>query len=437
MEQTVIVKGYFYLPNNPDDKLAGILTYSQEEGINLDLFGHFSHYSGPAKRESNIVLGFTSNGKKVTLLNCYEFSRGLHMPGIPESKISAIYLFIGEHFENAESIVFDHCILEYEDFNHWINVSGFSMPKHNQESGEITLKYKQPEEISFKLKQNWTASIKFNYAHPSEYSIPLNKVSIEQHPCLKFKPDTHSIFSDFQEIYYVFNSFLAVNYFVYPIIKSIHFYSPNKTHIEADNKHLQHNKVELFFKTGVNHHNYKSHHDRHDFLLQYKDFGTSFEQKIRNWYLLSEKVETSLNILTECFMARGNPTELHFISLVQALENFHRRIKLKKKIPLRSRLKNLADLLPKNVRTELLGDYNLFLDRVEINRNYYIHYSEDQEKKAGPLNELFDLSEKMKIFLIAIMLIEIGLTNEEIEKLILGKGTWLFNHIIKLGIIKT
>lgn len=430
MEQTTTVKGYFYLPDNPADQLPGMLTYSQVEGINLDLFGHFNPPKDSSKYENDLILGVTSNGKKITLLNCYEYSRKMNFPGFPESKINSIYLLIGAHFDKKESISFNHCIIEYEDFNHWIDVSGFSMPKHNPENQEVLLKYKQPDRINFNLKRNWTASIEFNYSYPYEFFIPIQKAAIEQYACLKLKPDNEASLSEFQEVFSTFNSLLAMSYFTFPIIKSINFFSTTNTNAKESFEGDQQSKSELFFKTGIDQEKYKKHDDPHSFLLQYKDFGSGFEQKIKNWYLLNEKAETSLNILTECFMNRITSTELHFISLTQALENFHRRIKLKKKVPFRSRLRDLILLLPNKVRLELFENYDNFLDRIELNRNYYTHYSEDQEKKAGSLNELFELSEKMKIFLTATVLLEIGFTNDEVERIILDKGVWLFNHII-------
>jgi hypothetical protein len=41
------------------------------------------------------------------------------------------------------------------------------------------------------------------------------------------------------------------------------------------------------------------------------------------------------------------------------------------------------------------------------------------------------LADKMKIITIAIIMINIGIDSGEVEKLILSKGRYLFNHLIK------
>ena len=428
MEQNIAIKGYFFQPGIPNEQLPGFLSYNQDTGINLDLFGQFDFSRDFSERQNSIILGFTVDGKKVTLLNCYESTRQTHIPGFPESKINAAYLFIGEHFEASEDVIFDYCILEYVDFNHWVNINGFSKPELNDEQQEITLKYNLPQRLPFHFKKNWTASIEFSYMGPSDFFIPQNKATIEQYVRLKLFPATQTTFGEFQNTYNTFNSFLAICYFAYPIIASIKFYlSP----ASKDENEEPFRKVELLFKTGINETEYSPHDSKHAFLLRHKDFGAAFEPKLNKWYALNEKAKSSIDILTECFMKRHNPIEMHFVSLVQGLESFHRRVKRKKKTSLKNRLNDLANLLPEKISRELAANITHFLDRIEINRNYYTHFSEDHETKAGPPNELFLLSEKMKIWLVSLILLEIGFSSREVETIIITKGPWLFNHIIK------
>ena len=56
-------KGIWWLPENLDDKIYGTLKFSNDDGIILDLFGSFR----TDKEEYEIILGFTSNGKWITL----------------------------------------------------------------------------------------------------------------------------------------------------------------------------------------------------------------------------------------------------------------------------------------------------------------------------------------------------------------------------------
>src|SRR5690606_33159699 len=121
MDDNIRWKGYFFHPSKKDDRLPGLLTFSQANGVELELFGHFETVRSVSSREHTILLGFTSEGKKLTLLNCFEGSRGMSMPGFPTSTYSAIYLFVGQHFDTVEDIKFNSCAIEYQDINHWLD----------------------------------------------------------------------------------------------------------------------------------------------------------------------------------------------------------------------------------------------------------------------------------------------------------------------------
>ena len=72
-------KGYFWIPENPKEQIPGVLKFSQMDGINLELFGYLE-YDQKNKEEIVIVLGFTSDGKKITMLKCFEYSRKNSVP---------------------------------------------------------------------------------------------------------------------------------------------------------------------------------------------------------------------------------------------------------------------------------------------------------------------------------------------------------------------
>jgi hypothetical protein len=433
MTNSIETKGYFFLPEKPDNELPGTLTFKPKEGIHLDLFGHFDTYKNTGSKEENILLGFTANGKKVTLLNCYETSRSMNVPGFAQSKFSAIYLFIGEHYHSPDKISFDSCSIEYADLNSWLDISGFDKPIYNEENREINIRYKQPEKLHFSLKESWQAEIDFSFFRPHDYFTPSSKATIEQRPNITIKPGGNVNFKDYNHIISVFTSFMALNYFTYPTITSIEFY---ETVIKVNEFDPGFNKIELYFTSGLDLEKYKDHTIDHEFLLQYKNYKPRFELFIQNWYTLYEKIEASIKILTECFMKRGNPMELHFIGLVQAIENMHRRIS-GEEITLNQRLIAIVEFLPTRVRQALLSNEIDFEKRITKNRNFYTHYSvRDINFRPASLSELYILSEKLKIILITYLLLELSFSKEEVDNIILRKGLYLFNHLIDYPSLK-
>jgi hypothetical protein len=427
MEEKIKWKGYFYQPAYPKDQLPGILTFDQEEGIELELFGQFDHRENASSRDEKILLGFTSEGKKLTLFGCFGGQRGMNIPGFPTSSYSAIHLFVGAHFEEEEDIQFNSCAIEYADINQWLGITGFDHPRYNYEKNELQVNYKQPERICFQISADWRGEFEFAFFRPLEYHAPSTEVNIRQAPLFHLKPDTASSFKIFYEKYSSFNSFLALNFFTFPRTKEINFYIDKEKAGEHDINFI---RVQLYFKRGVTFEQKENRKSRHDFLVEYKNYGSQFEAYICKWYKLANSVDASVKILTETLMKRGNPMQLHFISLVQALENFHRRIIFPGQRPLNSRLDEIVNRLPLKTAHVLLSNEVDFTKRVTKNRNYFTHYSADNEKHAASLSELFILSEKLKIICIVMMLRQIEFDDEQIDKMILTKGVYLFNHII-------
>lgn len=64
-------KGYWFLPSNPQKKVAGILTYTKGRDAFLELIGSFEESSDEALEKCGkvyeIIYGITSDAKDITL----------------------------------------------------------------------------------------------------------------------------------------------------------------------------------------------------------------------------------------------------------------------------------------------------------------------------------------------------------------------------------
>lgn len=430
MNHTFTWKGFFHLPQSPKNELPGILTFSQGKGVQLDLFGQFDAYLAVGSREARIVLGVTANGKRVTLVNAYEQSRSLHVPGFPESSFGAIYLFVGGHYESPDKLVFHSCSIEYADFNHWVSVTGFERPAYNLESKELNIRYRKPDKIEFLLKVGWIAAIEFGFSGPHDFFVPTTKATVEQRAVLSLKPLLPAPYEEYEKLINSLGAFLALNYFAYPPINSIEFFVVADQEDEFDSGY---ETIQLLYDLGTSAEKYKTHTINQDFLLQYKNCQPSFEFYIQRWLSLYEQIEATMRILSECLMQRNNPMELHFIGLTQAMENMHRKLFDIKNMFFKERLIHLVEKLPSAVRNALLANEGDFENRVKNNRNFYTHYDVSIENFVpATLGELFVLSEKLKVILITMLLQELGFSSEQVEKIILGKGRYLFNHLLHI-----
>ena len=103
MEKENEFKGIWWLPENPEDQIYGTVKSSNEDGTILDLFDSFKSNKG----EYEIILGFTSNGKCITLYNSFDIQKGFSSPGFDTCKIFSNFMFIGkEHLEKKSNLKF-------------------------------------------------------------------------------------------------------------------------------------------------------------------------------------------------------------------------------------------------------------------------------------------------------------------------------------------
>lgn len=429
MRESFEWKGYFSLPNDTE-QIPGILKFNPVDGLSLDLFGQFQRYQNPSSKENNLILGFTEKGKKLTLLNCYEDSRSMSLPGFPTSRFSALHLLVGKQFSSIEEIIFDRCEIEYVDLNHWIAVSGFEKPVYENAYNNATIKYNRPERIIVPIKPGWQLQFEFQYTGPMEYFSISSSATLSQQTIVLLVPEVPQTFSQFLDLQYHFQKFLAIGYFQMPYTSKIHFFQKKETVEEGESNYQ---KLQYFFGAGGQSENkYKEHRNKTDFLLRYKDYGESFNTYLEKWFFFQPELKPSIDMLSEAFMKRGLPSEFYFTGMMQAMENLHRKTIGGKNKSLRQRLDDLMKQLSPYLLRSMLHNEPNFLDRIVKNRNHYTHlHSTDETFIPASLTELFILAEKLKIMLIALLLQEMGFSQQQTARQIITKSVWLFNHLIK------
>ena len=97
---------------------------------------------------------------------------------------------------------------------------------------------------------------------------------------------------------------------------------------------------------------------------------------------------------------------------------------------LHARLTELIGKYPNNILDKILGDKIQFVLDVKHSRNYYTHYSNDGEKKALKVGDLYYLSERLKILLACSFLMEVGFDKDKLSSYLDNVKWTLFNHLV-------
>ncbi len=211
--------------------------------------------------------------------------------------------------------------------------------------------------------------------------------------------------------------------------------------------------------------NYAPNNERGVNLFYFDDMEPNFPEILRKWFSLGHTIEPVLDLLLNSFYNRNLGLDVRFLQIAQALETFHRRLLDKKPFdekefkkwakgvvenvdqkykemlrgklnfsneqPLHARLEECIDKLEIDTIKQIVGDKTKFIRDVKNSRNYLTHYSVELANKALRGNELYQLTDRLRIVLLANILLQSGFELKQINEVIKNNGIYLFNHIYK------
>lgn len=442
MNEVLEYKGYWWLPEQPDNEVFGIFSFTPQQGITLELEGKL-HPSFDRNFNPDLILGITKSGEHVTILNC-QLTNQTHSLGntYEQSSLVAEMAFKGKgfnafHFESTDIIKFRRLTIRYAHLDEWLSdyIADFDIdttdfPKNHS----MTVQY-QPSQAATAEFDGYKLALGVKYT--SHHSIR-KQVTIKQHALAEISFSEAKSLDDCFYFIYQIRNFLTLGLSVptYPL--QVIGLTETDQYIDFlySQPHLPQN-IRLF--------------DSRNVLFSFPAIQENFQTYFANWFSRAEPLKPVYDLY---FSARYNPHEYlqsTFLSLTQALETYHRRRyggvylaneeykqkvypKLAEAIPaelgndfkqslkkgtlqyanqfsLRKRLKDMTTELSE----QQLGITFLytresrenFVGKVCDIRNYLTHYDPDSHVDVSS-KELLDLTEKLIAILEIYLLKEIG-----------------------------
>jgi len=449
MIENLKIKGKWWLPGKIS-KIPGTFSFSPQEGLFLELQGSFKE-KGRYGFSIPIILGFSETGEQITLYKCYEKSLSTHFPETPKSVFLVEYGFIGAHFVKSQEIKFKKVSVKYHYLNEWFNKSGFSIcPSCSESTDRFQVKYKLPERVEIKLKNGFKISIDTKVSPPPhQYFVALEKeVHIKEENFLTIEPPTELSFEEFLKWIHIFQELLFVLIFdicIYPV--EIYGYT---TRNRDPNEEIK--IIYQFLPSGI------TRSGKHVLipLIPYSFVEEKIEFIFNNWVEKFEK----LSFVSELYFyyvcnRKHLSIDLQFLTLVTALEAYHRKMIRSKDLSdeeYKKRLEAILENVPSEYKDWLrkkleyanepslrkrikeildtLGDINCiiqlvptkdkkkkFIHDIVKNRNSLIHPIPGSENKVSEWSELFWIVQKLNIIVEICLLRELGLTNSEINEI--------------------
>lgn len=446
--------GLWWLPENPDNKISGVLKFHPVKGVNLELIGSFREFiTFNRVLNPDIILGITSNGKLVTLYKCLE-SRSLEsIPGFTTSSFIASMVFLGHHFENGENIQFDSLSLSYSHLEEWIGITGFQSDIETDLENRFTryrVNYSFPEKVEVKINNfNISFDFKFNIGGDR-----IKEINLEQKTFIKIELHEKIHFNDLQRnICYHIQNFLslAMGRAVRPLI-IIGKIKVRKTDLPDGDAVYKDTSI---FYSIKNFPNLSETLNPFNILFTFRDIADDFEKYLRNWFAKTEILQPAHDLYFGTLYSSSMYLSHKFLSLIHAVESYHRRIyngkylsdddyaqiyktltsaipseiysgfrkSLKQKLKyhnefsLRKRMKEILEKCG-DLLGLLIQDTKGFIEDVVNTRNFLIHFDKSIETKAKSGQELYRLVQKMEFIIKICFLIELEIPMTTIKTLI-------------------
>jgi len=434
-------KGDWWLPNEKDSKVKGTLVIPVDDRPVLELMGALTDI-GPGKSNDfrpEVILGTSIEGKRVTLLRCFQFDPTVNLgTGAKSSKFYATIIVVGEHFNDAKELKFKALYAEYAGLDDWVRMSGFDIQTPDPTTSSVI--YKQPGPIQAVINGLQVSIIFEGLMHQE---IP-KRVTIRQRTSIEMRTSAEESIDEFLKLAYTVQNFLslALAQATYPT----EIYGEAELHKVEFQGHTIYPPIRLIIPAATSSKRLGPIPQKP--LLLFSDVAGRFSLILKNWFANAELLEP---VYAGYFAVMNDPQMyLHqkFLSLVNAIESYHRRRFGNYELPegdhekrkqaivsaapaefqkwLTKKLRYSNELTLRVRLEQLVQKFSFlefknkdwFINKVLNTRNYLTHYDPSLKDQSATDSELLEITYKLKVMNEAALLTELGLASADVERVI-------------------
>lgn len=330
-------KGLWWLPESPDDKIAGILSFSAE-GIRLELLGLFREAANSGLRHSfdpNIILGRTGS-TDITLYRAFERHSALpwgdagkdaEMGIIHDSGYGADHLFIGAHFESEFEMKFSAFSATLTYLEEWLGRE--KIPFRDTATGSIypSASYSRPEPIVVTVEA-LDSSVKID-SHFGSNSEMFRSMTWHHTATISVRPTESRDLEWYEDTLDSLQRLLTLFVGRPVLATSIRLFVPRK---QEDDRYYMGSRMpveyitpsySLALREDVRPPVYEWHW--RDVLVPLEPIESRIEEVLESWFAKAELLRPIHTLFFGTFYNRRLYGEAKFLNLMQALESYHAR----------------------------------------------------------------------------------------------------------------
>jgi len=441
------ITGYWWLPDNPNKKCYGILKIFYTKRSTLEVKGIFvnkddwSIFINP-----EFILGESDEGKQITLFNCSEYTCSPN-----DSYYHIDTVFIGAHFKEENKINFVNVFVEYQYLNNWfIKNSTLDIKHYKNEKTKFSHAPQKSKKVNV-VRNNLNLQLQIKTMLTGKASFGAGSIfNYKDQVIVQIKQNSKKVinFRDIRGIILLLQDLfsLIIQSTSYPImISGVCNFKENR---------LLNPEIFVYFPLRGEP-NMEKEFDYRSTLFFYREAEDSLKGMLKKWFENEERLKPVYNLYLSSLYNYDMYLEYKFLSLVQAIEAFHRiqyegESKYIKDDDYKAIIEVLrersTDIIEKSFREVLFNkleygneyslakrfkilfkeylseifkvpkpDRNRFIGKVVKTRNYLVHQDKKLEAISFRDKEYINANTILKTLIEIILLRELSFENEKIE----------------------
>lgn len=417
MSENRFYKGYWWLPSEPDEQIAGMLTIDSRGNVKLELYGCF----GPSddyvifdRKDDPAIYGrcYTPDSKMtdVSLIGCSSaLTLNFSDNTFPLTRYTCRYALIGMHCQKMEEAMFFKAHVDFKELAFWCPPKNITFTMRD-DSISVSIDTKIDEKAPL-ASVELDGGVKIQLKEGATYKPEYPKLYIDQSTYVEIlKDDMNALLA--LSTSRMFERYLSVATLEPVEHGRIMLYSKQKCQELEGGKVIYH-PIELVTYLYLD--NVQDAYKQRYFLFQFTDVAQELGMMLGKLYTDMSIAQIWSNLVDSLEKKRVF-TSNDFLVVIQAIDGFAIRYRKGKK--LLPELQTLREEF-KDIKKLKLTDTDL--EAAKGSRNYYSHIlklEKKEDKHALEGWELFDLTKKLRVLLICCVLNFMGMDNDKINQLL-------------------
>lgn len=412
MDQYFEYKGKWFLPNDPENVISGILKFDPKEDIRLELIGAFDY----DLEKIDVIWGIII-GKDVTLYNCFEIKRENIGGNLELGTYACNFVLVGAHFKDKQDIKFNKSKISYSHLDDWLNISSGFKIGYDRKNYKTSIEYTLPDPIDVQLTPELKLTLNITAKLPTRKMVQ-KEATIRQTTFANFESKRKRTFDNVLGNAFHFQNFLTILTQKPIYIKEFFGY------FKIGNKKKLH-EVQIFF-----HVSHIPKYDKEllpiDMLIPYHSLSSKFDAVIKLWFDKQTLFGPICSPFFSNYYAPFLYTSDKFLNLARSLEAFHRDT-VRRIACFKTRMLEIFKKYSKAYNSTLqIKSKPKLAEKVKKYRNDFTHSNPILIGKDKRYLDTYYIAEKLKLIATCAILNEHGITLKELKTFI--DNSRLYTH---------